>query len=155
MVTLEHGLRRDEELAQRIYQALLDLQPINVLALPNVRAAVEDGQVTLSGNVATASQAAAIRRAVRALPGVRAVASKLFDDGNLHLDVWEALAGAPELRGVDRRLRVVFGIVYVDWAVRSAELEETADRALGALPGVRHVVHGDWPEDEYRRGHAA
>jgi hypothetical protein len=155
MVTLEHGLQRDEELGERIHQALLDLQPINLLALPSVRVAVDGGHVRLSGNVATASQAAAIGRAVLGMPGIRTVANQLFDDGGLTLDAWSALSRTPELRGIDRRIRVVFGTVYLDWPARDATLEDAAGRALDGLPGVVQVVHGQWPEDEYRRKPAA
>ena len=155
MVALEQGVQRDEELAERVHQALLDVQPLNLLALPTVHVAVRNGHVTLSGNVATASQAASIGRAVRELPDVRTVANELFDDGALTLDAWSALATVAELRGIDRRLRVVFGTIYLDWPARAAALEEAADRALAGLPGVHQVVHGAWPEDEYRHGAAA
>jgi len=146
MVTLEHGLRHDEHLAQRIHDALLDMQPLNLLALPTVRVSIDDGHVRLSGNVATASQAVSMAAAVRDLAGVKSVANALVDDGSLTLDAWLALNALPELRGKDRRLRLVFGTAYIDWAVRCPELERAADEALAGLAGIRQVVHGQWRE---------
>jgi hypothetical protein len=146
---------RDDNLTRRLELALIDIQPLNPLALPKVCATADGGHVTLYGNVATASQAASIARAVSALPGIRTLCNELVDDGNLTLDVWFALTRVPELCGADRRLRVVFGTVYVDWAVRSPSLEALTDRVLDGLPGVRQVVHGEWPDEEYRRARVA
>lgn len=155
MVNLERELRPDEALAERVQRALIDLQPINPMALPKVEAAAIDGHVRLSGNVATASQAALIRAAVWNLPGVRTLTDELFDDGNLTLAAWSALADVPELQGIDRRLRLVLGTAYLDWPARVPALERAAGHALRRVPGIRAVVHGCWPAEDYRRETAA
>jgi hypothetical protein len=151
MVTLEHGLLKDEALAERVHAALMDLQPPLHLALPMLRVSLKDEQVTVSGNVATASQKEAVGRRLARLSGVRRVVNNIVDDGNLTLDVWSALAGIQQLRGVDRRLKLVLGTVHLEWVVRDPEREAVVDRVLAGIPGVRGIVHGTWPPEECRR----
>lgn len=146
MMTVSERPAVDEILASHVSGALLDLQSLPLLALPRIDVAVQNGHVKLEGNVATASLARALRDRARQIPGVTDVTNRIVDDGSLTVAVWSALVHEPLMRGADRRIRIVLGTVYIDWAGRNQERELRAETLIRRVPGVQGVIHCDWTE---------
>lgn len=135
--------RTDEAIEADVQVALA-----SVLADPRarrqVKVRVDDGQVTLGGEVDTVDQARLAERAVLAVPGVR----------GLVLDVvaQESLAGLVEARIAALGPAVMnghgpiqvfseHGIVYLEGSVPSAKARQEVERAALAAAGAKVVVN--------------
>ncbi|HEX6818749.1 MAG TPA: BON domain-containing protein [Ktedonobacterales bacterium] len=129
-----------------------------VLLAPSARQAVklrvEEGEVYLSGTVGTEEQAAAARRMVERIRGVRGLVMDLVAAESLGAHVEQALTAtlaanaASDTSGDATRpamgnVRVLseHGIVYLEGSVPTRELSAALERAARAVPGVRVVMN--------------
>lgn len=116
----------------------------------HIGVAVEEGVVTLSGEVATAAARFAVKRAVQALAGVRAVADELQvhgvtrppSDPEIAAAAAAALERTSSLPPKAVQPSVHDGVVTLTGTVPWNYLRRTAVRAVAGLTGVREVH--DW-----------
>lgn len=148
MVSLERAVTADEELAREVQQELDHYRRLNYLELPEIGVTARNGRFTLSGNVAIRAHADAIGEQAARVAGAHSVTNAIVDDASLSLEVWKALAAEPAFTGVARRIRVVLGAVYIDWAERDAGREWLASWVLHDMPGMRSLTQGPWACDE-------
>lgn len=114
-----------------------------------VRVAVRDGVVTLSGVVERSEEKLAVERAVQAVPGVHAVAEELevrsahtvaVTDEVLARAALDALAHGVHPIGREVTIRVQQGWLALGGTVRSPTEYSAIECVLGSLPGVRGMT---------------
>jgi osmotically-inducible protein OsmY len=108
---------------------------------------VEDGEVTLVGNVDSYMEKRYAETDVRSVPGVSAVENRLvvvrqiseIDDGYLERAVREALANHADIDAYDITIEVKDGVVTLSGTVDSIWEKAKAETLVSALVGVRGI----------------
>ncbi|SRR5579884_423692 len=138
--------RTDEDVlaeARDLIRRLSGPEPQGVL----LGVGVDHGRLSVSGNVPTAEMAAAIRKALEAIPGVAGVSDRIVDDDQLQATVQAVLDSDLERERPRHKVHVVMGTVYIDWSGRDPLRKQHVRDRLLMLPGVRAVVHGNWSSE--------
>jgi osmotically-inducible protein OsmY len=135
-------------------QAALESVLADPRARRQVKVRVDDGQVTLGGEVDTVDQARLAERSVMAVPGVRAIVLDLVAQETLAAIVEERIAalGAAIMNG--HGPIAVFsehGIVYLEGSVPTTQARQQVEQVALAAAGAKVVVNnlrinGDVPE---------
>jgi osmotically-inducible protein OsmY len=135
-------------------QAALESVLADPRARRQVKVRVDDGQVTLGGEVDTVDQARLAERSVMAVPGVRAIVLDLVAQETLAAIVEERIAalGAAIMNG--HGPIAVFsehGIVYLEGSVPTTQARQQVEQVALAAAGAKVVVNnlrinGDAPE---------
>lgn len=110
----------------------------------NVQAAVHNGHVTLTGTVEWLLQKSYPEEAVRHIPGVRGVrnyieVSPKTTQRDLRRRIVQALHRSADLDARQITVAVSDDTVTLSGTVASWSERDTADRAAGSAPGIRHV----------------
>src|SRR5579885_2096429 len=127
----------DDELKMDVVDALWNDDLLRRVDLPFVRVTVQDGIVTLEGNVVTGIHRLRAEEIVRKVPGVLDVQNHLIGDEELEIAVAQALGRDERTRYQLIRVRAVQGIVRL-----SGEVSAAAEEIAARVPGVREVVVG-------------
>ncbi|HWL83022.1 MAG TPA: BON domain-containing protein [Roseomonas sp.] len=131
----------DDEIAGRAVQIL---RWDAVVPPEAVRVKVEDGLVTLTGEVEWQFQRAAAERAVQKLGGVTGVINLIVvqvkaQQGDVRQRIEEALRRDAELEVGRLTISVTDGRVVLGGHVRTPRERQAAERAAWSAPGVREV----------------
>lgn len=129
--------RPDDELAADVEEALWDDEILRRVDLPLLRATVQDGIVTLEGNVVTSVHRQRAEEIVRKVPGVLGVRNQLIGDDDLEVAVAQALGRDERTRRHLIRVKAVQGVVYL-----SGDVVPAAEEIAARIPGVRGVEVG-------------
>jgi osmotically-inducible protein OsmY len=127
----------DDELKMDVVEALWNDDLLRRVDLPFVRVTVQDGIVTLEGNVVTGIHRLRAEEIVRKVPGVLDVQNHLIGDEELEIAVAQALGRDERTRRQLIRVRAVQGIVRL-----AGEVTAAAEEVAAHVPGVREVVVG-------------
>ncbi len=143
---MENGLvARSPEGLEHDVRAALSFDP--AIDGHEIGVAVEDGVVTLTGNVGTVREAAAAERAVKRVDGVRSIAN------SLHVRARTERTDTDIAREALHRLRnnvavpltvqaiVRDGLIRLDGTVSWEHQRAAADSAVRYLSGIRGVVN--------------
>jgi osmotically-inducible protein OsmY len=103
--------------------------------------AVEDGQVTLSGYVPSASIKHMAAILAGSVPGVNEVVNHLLDVPDLEREVAVALAGDERTRSWPIRVRAELGYVQLQGQVPDQEAAQTALEVARGAKGPKKVVN--------------
>ncbi len=114
---------------------------IHALDLDTIDVAVNDGVVILSGHATTPTSKARAERAARQVPGVQGVVNQIVTDGEVELEVAQALAHDPRTRGQHIFVSANHGIVTLSGALDSADTRAAAEEVAGSVPLVRGVIN--------------
>jgi uncharacterized protein YrrD len=147
--------RPDDEIADEVIAALKGYPPIRRLLQgiesyepplspyqePTVRVRVEDGVVTLEGNVETSGHGSMAAGLAGQVPGVREVRNLLVADHDLEIAVANALGNDPRTRTVQARVESFLGTVTLTGQTPDAEARVAAEHVAAGVPGVRKVVN--------------
>jgi osmotically-inducible protein OsmY len=131
---VEHAVR-----AALAFEPLVDGDDIGV--------AVEDGVVTLTGNVGSVREAVAAERAIKRIEGVRTIANALHVRvRNERTDIDIAREALHRLRNtvavpLTVQARVRDGHIRLDGAVSAEHQREAAEHAVRYLSGVKGVTN--------------
>ena len=133
---------KDDEIAQR---ALNSLAWDAVVPKDSVKVTVENGVVTLSGQVGWQFERKAAEDAVRTLYGVVDVVDSIMlktqpQPTNIKSRIESALKRSAELESNSIRVSVSEGAVTLDGTVETWAARDTAEDAAWSAPGVRAVV---------------
>jgi osmotically-inducible protein OsmY len=136
------GLMADDEIAKRVLQSLSWAATIPA---DEVQVQVENGWVTLSGELEWQFQSTAASAAARNLMGVKGVVNQItLKEKPTPADVKTRIEGAlrrsAELEAKDIRVAVSGNEVTLDGKVRSWYERGRAEDAAWMAPGVRSVV---------------
>lgn len=137
----EVAVSSDDEIAAR---ALSSLAWDTLIPSNSVNVEVEDGWVTLSGDVAWQFQRNEAERAVRKLPGVVGVTNGIRlkqqpQPSDLKMRIQNALSRRADLDSKSIRVSVTGGTVTLDGTVDSWTARDLAEGAAWAAPGVLEV----------------
>jgi osmotically-inducible protein OsmY len=136
----------DTEADDRIAKRALDVLDWDV-AIPNeaIKVKVQNGHVTLSGQVEWRYQANRARDKIDGLPGVKAVSNliqikpKVYGN-DVKEKIEQALKRDAELEAKSIRVSVMNGKVTLEGNVHTWHDREVAEQAAWAAPGVQDVV---------------
>jgi osmotically-inducible protein OsmY len=137
-------LYRPDEAILADVQAALESVLADPRARRQVKARVDDGQVTLAGEVDTIDQARLAERAVATVPGVRAIVEDLVAQESLASVVEARIAalGQAVMNGHGPiQVYSEHGIVYLEGSVPSAQARQDAEQAALAAAGTKVVVN--------------
>ncbi len=132
--------RPDDEIAEDIRQALWSVYPIRSMELDAIEVLVQDGIVTLRGNVASPSHRYLAVQAVKKVPGVLHVVDELVADDDLEAEVAHELANDQQLVGLLLRVDSHLGVITFEGRVPTPELQQRAVAIAERVPGVREVI---------------
>lgn len=131
----------DDELRDAIVEAAhaLGLGPGD---LTHVEILVENGVVTLLGNVRAPRIAELLAAAAASSRGVRSVNSRVVADSDLELAVGAALSADERTRGERLQIKVEHGHVRVNWLAPQGPGASHVEEVARQVPGVRSVDVG-------------
>ena len=136
----------DTEADDRIAKRALDVLDWDV-AIPNeaIKVKVQNGHVTLSGQVEWRYQANRARDKIEGLPGVKAVSNLIqikpkVSGEDVKEKIEQALKRDAELEAKTIRVSVMNGKVTLEGNVHTWHDREVAEQAAWAAPGVQDVV---------------
>jgi osmotically-inducible protein OsmY len=136
----------DTEADDRIAKRALDVLNWDV-AIPNeaIKVMVQNGHVTLSGQLEWRYQANRARDKIEGLPGVKAVSNLIqikpkVSGEDVKEKIEQALKRDAELEAKTIRVSVMNGKVTLEGNVHTWHDREVAEQAAWAAPGVRDVV---------------
>jgi len=136
----------DTEADDRIAKRALDVLDWDV-AIPNeaIKVMVQNGHVTLSGQLEWRYQANRARDKIEGLPGVKAVSNLIqikpkVSGEDVKEKIEQALKRDAELEAKTIRVSVMNGKVTLEGNVHTWHDREVAEQAAWAAPGVRDVV---------------
>lgn len=107
-----------------------------------LQASVEDGIVTLRGNVRSAARRLEAEQLVNRLRGVVAVHNVLFADDEIEWKTAWVLQRHPRLRVRDLRVETCLGLVRLHGQIASASQRALAATIARQIPGVHAVNNG-------------
>lgn len=132
--------RPDPEILADVWEALWAVYPIRALELDAIQVQVQDGVVTLKGNVASPTHRHLAVQAAKKVAGVLRVEDQLIADDELETAVARQLSHDELLAKSHIRVESYLGAVTLMGKVSSKDLERRAIELASQVPGVRSVV---------------
>ncbi|HXF51989.1 MAG TPA: BON domain-containing protein [Dehalococcoidia bacterium] len=131
----------DDELRDAILEAAraVGLGPGD---LTHVEILVENGTVTLLGNVRAPRIAELLEAAAKSCRGVRSVEARVVADSDLELAVGAALAADERTRGERVQVKIEHGHVRVSWLAPQGPGAAHVEEVIRLVPGVQSVEAG-------------
>ena len=148
--------RPDDEIAEKVLEAFRSYPPLRRVIHgigryeaplspyeeDTVRVLVQDGVVTLEGNVETSAYKSMAALLAREVPGVREVRNLLVSDDQLEPAVVSALLTDPRTkRAVRARVESDLGVITLTGQALDKKARADAERVAYDVPGVRWVVN--------------
>lgn len=111
----------------------------------DLKVIVQNGWVTLEGDVDWQYQKETVERAVRKLSGVVGIDNRLnlrtrVDAGNIQRSIEDALKRSAEINAEDIHVKVMGDVVKLEGRVHLWRQRKIAERAAWSVPGVKEVI---------------
>lgn len=132
--------RTDDEVHEEIRNAICRRSQIRSLDVSSFSVLVKDGTVTLVGHLSMDDNLQLIERLCWSVSGVIAVKNRLVLDGDLQLQVAQALAKDERTRPFVFPVGSSHGWVSIAGQVPNREFQLVAEEVAGAVPSVRGVI---------------
>jgi osmotically-inducible protein OsmY len=117
--------------------------PIINESSPWLDVVVEEGVVSIQGNVLTDTIRDAVMYTVARVPGVKKVIDRVTSDTEIQTALAGKLSAEPVLKAswINLTASSYLGIVTLSGQVDSDEAHDAAARIAGEMPGVREVIN--------------
>ncbi len=136
---IPHRSDIDLDIYERVLEAVEDDQVVRETRVP-VFVSVEDGVVTVSGNVLSETMRERVLFAAAATPGVKKVIDNLYSDPEIERTVAGRLAGESALKENTIEISSYQGVVTLVGEVSDEPQRQLAVSLAAATPGVRQVI---------------
>jgi osmotically-inducible protein OsmY len=133
------GYYPDEELQQRVTDSLYSNTSLHV-DWDGIEMRVEEGIVTLWGNISSSLRSDMVTNLVSSTEGVHEVRNHLLGDDDLANDLSYQLSHVPELHELSLGLYPTLGTVRVSGTVANEAQKETIMKLIRSTRGVRGVT---------------
>jgi osmotically-inducible protein OsmY len=139
-VASTQSLRPDEDIRADLWEAIEQLDTIGSTDKRNLSIAIHDSVVVLEGHMAGTFNGRRVENIARSVPGVNAVHNDLVVDGDLEIQVAQALARDARTRPYILRVGSYHGWIRLSGTVPCQELQSAAEAVAAGVPAVRGVI---------------
>jgi osmotically-inducible protein OsmY len=128
---------------QDLIAAALDRVTIINESDPRLDVVVEEGVVSIRGNVLTDTIRDAVMYTAARVPGVKKVIDRVMSDTEIEMTMAGKLAAEPVIKAswINLTASSYLGIVTLSGKVDSDAAKEAAGRVAGEMPGVSEVIN--------------
>jgi hypothetical protein len=134
------SLRPDEDILADLWEAVWQVDTIRSTDRHSLSIAVHDGVVVLEGHVAGTFNRRRVEEIARSVPGVKSVYDDLVADGDLEIQVAQALARDARTRPLVLPVGSYHGWIRLRGTVPCQELQLAAEAVAAGVPAVRGVI---------------
>jgi len=140
--TMDDTYQLDLEIHDLIAAALDRVTIINE-SDPRLDVVVEEGVVSIRGNVLTDTIRDAVMYTAARVPGVKKVIDRVISDTEIEMTMAGKLAAEPVIKAswINLTASSYLGIVTLSGKVDSDAAKEAAGRIAGEMPGVSEVIN--------------
>jgi osmotically-inducible protein OsmY len=139
-ITSTQSLRPDEDILPDLWEAVGQMDTIGSTDKRSLSIAIQDGVVVIEVHMAGTFNWRRVENIVRSVPGVNAVHNDLVADGDLEIQVAQALARDARTRPYILRVGSYHGWIRLGGTVPCQELQSAAEAVAAGVPAVRGVI---------------
>jgi hypothetical protein len=139
-ISSAQSLRPDQDILADLWEAVWQVDTIRSTDRHSLSIAVHDGVVVLEGHVAGAFNRRRVENIAWSVPGVNAVHNDLVADGDLEIQVAQALARDSRTRPYILRVGSYHGWIRLGGTVPCQELQSAAEAVAAGVSAVRGVI---------------
>lgn len=136
---ISHRSDTDLDVYEHVLEAIEDDHVVRETRVP-VFVSVEDGVVTVNGNVLSETMRERVLLAAAATPGVKKVVDNLYSDPEIERAIADRLVGESALKGNTIEVSSYQGVVTLVGGVSDERQRQMAVSLAAATPGVRQVI---------------